>query len=161
MKKIHLQRGFTLIELLVVIAIIGILSSVVLASLSTAKGKGSDAKIKSQLASMRAQAMLYTGTGSAVTVAVCATTANTLFDTANSGLGNILAGFTLANTRCTSEAGLPATGASWAVAANLSTGAWCVDSRGVSRGTYTNGDAYTSATIAIPDGTTVCADAVS
>lgn len=34
-----MKRGFTLIELLVVIAIIGILSSVVIASFSTARGK--------------------------------------------------------------------------------------------------------------------------
>ncbi len=53
------RRGFTLIELLVVIAIIGILSAVVLASLNTARNKGADAAIKSNIDNARAAAELF------------------------------------------------------------------------------------------------------
>lgn len=59
MKKINLQRGFTLIELLVVVAIIGILSSIVLVSLNSARQRGRDASIKGSMSSMRAQAELW------------------------------------------------------------------------------------------------------
>ena len=75
MKK-NRSRGFTLIELLVVIAIIGVLSAVVLASLNTARSKGNDAAIKSNLATISTQAELYYdsnsnsyGTASACTTA--------------------------------------------------------------------------------------------
>ncbi len=66
------NKGFTLIELLVVIAIIGILASVVLASLSSARDKGKDAAVKSQLASMKAQAELYYANNSESYAGVCA-----------------------------------------------------------------------------------------
>lgn len=51
--------GFTLIELLVVIAIIGILSSVVLASLSTARQKSRDAKRISDIGQLQLSLELY------------------------------------------------------------------------------------------------------
>jgi prepilin-type N-terminal cleavage/methylation domain-containing protein len=87
----NLKKGFTLIELLVVIAIIGILSSVVLASLNTARDRGADAAIKASINGVRAQAELAYDTAgcygdgnagcaaSAFGPAACTTTADTLF----------------------------------------------------------------------------------
>jgi prepilin-type N-terminal cleavage/methylation domain-containing protein len=51
-------KGFTLIELLVVISIIGLISTIILAALSSARSKGANVSVKNSLASMRAQASL-------------------------------------------------------------------------------------------------------
>jgi len=71
---------------------------------------------------MRSQAEFYSGTGTAFATGVCATTGGTLFETANSGLGNLFNGITLANTRCGSATGQPSSGTNWGVAAQIATG---------------------------------------
>jgi prepilin-type N-terminal cleavage/methylation domain-containing protein len=53
------NKGFTLIELLVVISIIGLLASVVLASLNTARAKARDAKLLSELNTLTTALGLY------------------------------------------------------------------------------------------------------
>lgn len=141
MKK--LQKGFTLIELLVVIAIIGILSSIVLASLSSARSKGSDAAIQSTLSNMRAQAeLLYSNINSYGTDFAAnncsAATGNTIFGTSTTGsLKNLTEDLInktsggAANTRCA------ASSTAWVVAAKLSAGAACADSTGASKASST------------------------
>lgn len=139
MKIVSLKKGhraFTLIELLVVIAIIGILSSVVLASLNTARNKGADAAIKSNLANARAEAELFYDTAQNYT-GVCGTTAaNTIGD-------NVLGAATAAGlTSVTSAAGTTGnavcneSATAWAAQVMLksvSGGAvYCVDSTGAS-----------------------------
>lgn len=71
------SKGFTLIELLVVIAIIGILSSVVLASLNSARKKSRDARRVADIKQVQLALELYydanTTTGYPTTLAPLAT----------------------------------------------------------------------------------------
>ena len=57
--KLNYKKGFTIIEHLVVVAIIGILASIVLVSLNSARDKGRDASAKGSMSSARAAAELY------------------------------------------------------------------------------------------------------
>lgn len=144
MKK---QKGFTLIELLVVIAIIGILSSVVLASLNTARDKGANAAIKSNLANIRAQAeIVYDTAGNYDGVCTNATVINAV-NAAKQASGVTAATnvtFATAGTGVTATCHVPATPAgTWAVEVPLkgsTVGAplmQCVDSSGQSTTTAT------------------------
>ncbi len=86
MKFKNSQEGFTLIELLVVIAIIGILSSVVLASMNTARKKARDARRQADLKSLQLALESYYDTNSAYPVQT------TEVDVSSSTLGGLTSG---------------------------------------------------------------------
>jgi prepilin-type N-terminal cleavage/methylation domain-containing protein len=133
------KKGFTLIELLVVIAIIGILSSVVLASLNTARNKGADAKVQSQMSGIRAAAELnYDGTKYGT--ATAANNCGDLFTSTN--LSTLVTAANWPDTTaptCTSNAtGATAiTAYAMSHALNASGSYYCVDSTGASVKTTT------------------------
>jgi type IV pilus assembly protein PilA len=154
MKK-NLKKGFTLIELLVVIAIIGILSSVVLASLNTARAKGADAAIKADLAGVRASAEIkyddlsnkYSTTGAAINSAVCGTLATASTILADASIQNAIDHAVTTNGGTDATCNITATGDAYAISVKLKgTGYWCVDSTGSAKAN----------TAIIGSGVTVC-----
>ena len=148
MKK-YTQRGFTLIELLVVIAIIGILSSVVLASLSTARNKGKDAAIQGQMTSLRnAAEMYYSSSGKyqsgTTAIVACGATGSFFVDTTGSNAKAIMDAIATGSNGSVAYTDMTCTindvGSAWAVTAKLPGAAtwYCVDSAGVAKGGYAN-----------------------
>jgi len=69
---IHTSKGFTLVELLVVIALIGIIATLALSALNTARDKGADGAAIESLNNARAQADLYYSENGNAYTSVCA-----------------------------------------------------------------------------------------
>ncbi len=127
-----LNKGFTLIELLVVIAIIGILSGLIIVSMSSAQNSAKDARIKADMGQMRAVAAIYLNTTGALTS----------YGTAGSGVqGNaanfsgVTDGLALYNDIDAQTAGaivlnITATGPAYCFSTVMNSGTYCVDSTG-------------------------------
>jgi prepilin-type N-terminal cleavage/methylation domain-containing protein len=147
------MKGFTLIELLVVITIIGILATIVVVNLNSARGKGQDTAIKEQMSQIRAQAALYyddnfgyTEEGedvNAITTGTCPTNDKTFFSTTDFiRSADALKRNSGRDVKCYIEAGTANIAAqNWAVMTVLrsaSSSAWCVDAVGNSQSVSTN-----------------------
>ena len=123
------QKGFTLIELLVVIAIIGILATILLGDLSTARLKAVDVAIKGNLDGARTAATLYYDNNGGDYTGVC---------TSPSGIAPAIASAIAAGSPSTPVCNESAN--AWALEAQLKlvpTDYWCVDSTGTSTTTTT------------------------
>ncbi len=170
------SAGFTVLELLITVAIIGVLASIILASVSTSRARASDKKILEDLNTVRNEAQLYLDSAGSfgpntanakcsaggVSATLFADMTNPSTGSTNPHIAKINSAIASANaesggsvnvngkysnTRCVNS---PTT---WAIAVRLkedTTSSWCVDSNNVSK--KVSGDASAAFTFPVAAG---------
>ena len=133
-------KGFTLIELLVVIAIIGILSGLIIVSMSGATNGAKDARIKSEMDQLRSTAVMYYynqspnsyGESDTIVAGTCHTGSVVHFMSANDGLTLCTDINTQGGTGLTGSIVTGSSGSFCIIKPLVSSGAtnWCIDSTG-------------------------------
>ena len=147
------KKGFTLIELLVVIAIIGILSGLIIVSMSGAQNAAKDARIKTGMDQMKSIASIYlytTGAGTSYgTPIALGTCSSASFATTTDGA--LLCTDINAQGGAAAALTITATGPAYCFSKALNSSSLynCVDSTGVTK---------TSATAICASGVYACPD---
>jgi prepilin-type N-terminal cleavage/methylation domain-containing protein len=133
------KNGFSLVELLMVIAIIGILSTIVLNSISKSRARAYDSKIQQQLSSFRTAAEIYFSNQDnyGPATSVCS---NGIFNDLTQANGSPGKFIDPGNLPPSAQRVCQSTDSTYAVKVSLYSGTeyWCIDNRGISKPTTDN-----------------------
>lgn len=126
------KQGMTLIELLIVITIVGVLSTIILSSVSDSRVRAYDSKVRQQLSSFRTAAEIYFQNQTPNSYGISSSCTSGMFISTNQSEGSPGMYIDPSNLPSATQVVCGSNGTSYAVKATLYSGNeyWCVDSKG-------------------------------